>query len=64
MEDLGQRPIETLNHPEFLDLVSEDQHLYEEVVQAFPDYPDTVMPPKEFHRYLIEHAQGKYKQTH
>ena len=64
IEELQTNPIGTLNHPEFVDLIDEDQKLYERVLGEYPDYPDTIMPPKELRQYFIELVQGKYKQTH
>ena len=64
LKDLQTNPMATLNHPEFVQLVNDDQKLYERVAKKYPDYPDTIMQPKELHQYLIELVQGKYKQTH
>lgn len=63
-EELQRRPIATLNNQEFVDLVNQDHELYERILEIYPDYPDTVTPPKEFRQYLIELAQGQHKQTH
>lgn len=63
-EELRKHPIATLNDREFVALIDRDQELYERVLEADPDYPDIVMPPKELYQYFTELAQGQHKQTH
>lgn len=63
-EELQRHPVATLNNPEFVDLINRDQVLYERILEIYPNYPDTVMPPKELRQYLIELVQGQHKQTH
>ena len=55
--------IDMLNSKEFVDLINQDQDLYDRVLKIYPDY-DAGMSPVELHRYFIELAEGKYKQTH
>lgn len=63
-EELQRHLIDTLNDQEFVALINRDQELYERVLEVYPDYSDTVMPPKELRQYFIELAQGQHKQTH
>lgn len=63
-EELQKQPIATLNNQEFVSLVNRGQELYERILDIYPDYPDTVMPPKELRQYFIELAQGQHRQTH
>lgn len=63
-EELQRHPIDALNDQEFIALINRDQELYERVLEVYPDYSDTVMPPKELRQYFIELAQGQHKQTH
>ena len=60
-EDLERDPVRTLNDPEFVELIRKDQELYERTIRDYPDYPDTVRPPKEFHQYMIELANKKHE---
>ena len=54
--------IDMLNNKEFVDIINQDQELYDRIIKIYPDYD--CMPPMEMHRYFIELAEGKYKQTH
>ena len=63
-EELQKSPIATLNNQEFVDLINRDQELYERILEIYPDYSDTVTPPKELRQYFIELAQGQHRQTH
>ncbi len=63
-EELQRYPTSTLNNQEFINLINRDQALYERILEIYPDYPNTVMPPKELRQYFIELAQGQHRQTH
>lgn len=63
-EELQRHPMATLNNKEFVDLINRDQTLYEKVLEIYPDYSNTVMPPKELRQYFIELAQGQHRQIH
>jgi len=56
--------ISKLYDPELMVLIERDQKLFDEIVKLDSSYKDLVMPPKEFHRHLVELARGQYKQTH
>ena len=49
-EELQRHPMVTLNNQEFVDLINRDQALYERILDIYPDYSDTIMPPKELRR--------------
>jgi len=63
-EELQRHPMTTLNNQEFVDLINRDQALYERILEIYPDYPDTIMPPKELRQYFIELVQGQHRQIH
>ena len=56
--------VSILNHPELEVLFKKDQELYDRIIKLDPKWGNTIIPPFEMHKHLIELAQGKYKQTH
>ena len=62
IDELQNRPIETLNQKELTDMIEEDQKLYDKILKFYPDYE--CMPPTELHRHLIEIAECKHKHVH
>lgn len=63
-EELQRHPMITLNSQEFVDLINRDQALYEKILEIYPDYSNTIMPPKELRQYFIEIVQGQHRQIH
>ena len=57
-------PVSRLYAPELMALVEKDQELYDRIIKLDPKWGNTIIPPFEMHKHLIELAQGKYKQTH
>ena len=63
-EEIEEDSIKTLNNPELLSLIQQAQELDDVIITFDPALKGKVISPKEFHRHLLEVAEGKYKQTH
>lgn len=61
-DELQRRPIETLNQKGLIEMIKEDQELYDRIIKIYPDYE--CMPSTELHKHLIEIVEGKHKLVH